>query len=104
MKERMLKGLSESERKLIDEYMDEKKNEGKSEEEIVKEAGTKALLFFIFLILVIVVIVFALLLIAGGDMNKVLNTIADSGTQFKKLLVWCFPKLKAITTSAADEL
>jgi hypothetical protein len=32
MKERMLKGLSESERKLIDEYMNEKKTEGKSEE------------------------------------------------------------------------
>lgn len=67
----MLKGLSEQELKLLEEYVESQKASGKNQAEIMKDAGTKAMLFFLFIMIVVAFIVIACIIIAGGDFNKI---------------------------------
>lgn len=72
----MFKSLSEDEKKALEDYIKEKRNDGKSDEEIMKEAGTKAFLFFFLIVLVMVVLFVGIVLLAGGDLQKVGDVFA----------------------------
>lgn len=48
--------------------MEEEKGAGKSELEIIKSAGMKAMLFFMFVMIVVVVLGVAAVVLAGGDL------------------------------------
>ena len=70
MKEKMFKGLSESERKAIEDYINEQKAKGKEESEIMKEAGTASLLFFVLMVVILFAMIIGVFVLVNGDLNK----------------------------------
>ncbi len=66
----MFKNLTPEERKAMEDYIAEQRNDGKSDEEIMKDAGTKAFLFFFLIILVFIFLAVGVFILAGGDVEK----------------------------------
>lgn len=69
MKARLFDGLSEKDRKLLEEYMDEKRKAGKSDAEIIKDATNKAGMFLIFTLVMVVVLVVFIIFLSKGSVN-----------------------------------
>ena len=61
-----MKGLSEDQKKLIGDYLKEQKSTGKSEEQIIKEASTKAILFVCCLMFMLVFSAIVIFIVLGG--------------------------------------
>lgn len=68
MTEKLFKGMSESDRKLMESYLDEKRGNGKSDSDIIKDATNKAGIFMLIMFILMVVLIFMILvLLTGGD-------------------------------------
>jgi hypothetical protein len=99
----MFKNLSEEERKALEDYIKEKRDDGKTDEEIMKDAGTKAFLFFFLIILVMVFLFVGVAIVAGGDLERVFSIFGELKGMVAKFISWNFPRL-ASGISPADEL
>lgn len=98
----MLGSLNTEEKKLIDEYLSQKKQEGKSDEEIMREAGTKAMLFFSIFFCVFIFIIILAFIVLTGDEESFSKSAEDLVKIVKEFLYWNFPKLKG--TSEESQL
>jgi hypothetical protein len=75
--------------------MNEEKGAGRSEQEIIKTAGMKAMLFFLFVIMVVIVLAVAAVVLAGGNLDKVGESVDTAGKAAWKFAEWNFPRLAA---------
>lgn len=100
MREKLFEGLKEEDKKLLEEYLDSKKNTGKSEAEILKDATGKAGLFVLFMMTLLVISIFAVIfLVYGGEIDKI-----KEGAQ--KLISKLYPRFANIGSfnSTSSEL
>lgn len=92
MKEKMLSGLSESERKLIGDYFNEKKNEGKSDEQIMKEASVQAFAFVCILLFITMLAAALIFIMWTGKEEEVVNSVSQLIESVRELINWVFPR------------
>ena len=81
----MMKGLSEEEKKLVGDYLQEQRATGKSEEQIIKEASTKAILFVCVLMFLFVFCALVTFIVLGGKEQEFvegIDKLMDAGQGF----------------------
>ena len=74
-KDKMMKGLSESEKNMIGDYIKEQKKTGKTEEQIIKEASTKAILFVCVLMFALLFSAIVIFIILGGKEQEFVDGV-----------------------------
>ena len=87
MKSRLFDGLSENDRKLLEEYMDEKRKTGKSDADIIKDATNKAGMFLICTFVMVVILVLVLVFLSKGHVD-----FEEVESQITKAVTAVFPR------------
>ena len=98
----MFKGLNEEEKRLIEEYVNEKKQAGKTEEQIMKQAGAKAMFFCLLMVIVTIVCLMGIFIILNGDVDKVVETVSEVGKLGRQFLQWNFPRMAVNGTTSSN--
>ena len=87
MKARLFDGISESDRKLLEEYMEEKRKSGKSDADIIKDATNKAGMFLICTFVMVIILVLILVFLSKGHVD-----LQEVESQVMKAVTAVFPK------------
>lgn len=81
-----MQGLSEKDKQLMEEFLNEKRKSGKSDADIIKDATSKAGIFMVMMLSLMLILVFAIIMLTGGDPTELTATLGKvAGSIFPRM-------------------